>query len=527
MCALFLFLGRLAALAQAVTLAWSPSPDTNAVGYNVYYGGASGVYTNTVFVSEATTVSISGLTAGATYYFSATTVAASGAESAFSEEVSYVIPPANIPPPAVPPTLDPIASLVIYQNSGLQTVSLTGLGAGSTNGNPTLLVSVVSSDSTIIPSPTVNYTSPNSTGTLTFAPAAAASGTATLTVTVDNGGASNNLTSQAFTVSVLPVPVVVQPPCLSPNLNPIPSLSIFEGASPQTVLLTGISPGASTQNSPNVTSANVSVQTPGLRISASSSNPRLIPTPLIRYASPGQTALLLLRPSPVGIGTALITVTVANESSTNSIVSQTFAISVVPTPPPTLNPVQNVSVDQTAGLQTITLTGITSGLPAPNQALKVTAFSNNPRLVLNPTIQYASPANVAQLTFQPSKKLAGTATITVKVTDENMRNDFVLQRFTITVLPSAGRLAAPVSRSIAVDGAASGTNLEATLTSVANANAQFSFQVTGQAGSQYAVQATSDLTHWTSLQTNTSPFVFRASTSGGPSQQFFRAVYLP
>ena len=65
----------------------------------------------------------------------------------------------------------------------------------------------------LIPNPTVNYTSPNTTGSLTFTPAANASGSATLTVTVNDGGASNNIVTQTFTVTVSPVN---QPPTLNP-----------------------------------------------------------------------------------------------------------------------------------------------------------------------------------------------------------------------------------------------------------------------------------------------------------------------
>ena len=44
----------------------------------------------------------------------------------------------------------------------------------------------------LIPNPTVNYTSPNPTGSLTFTPATNSFGTATLTVVVkDNGGTAN------------------------------------------------------------------------------------------------------------------------------------------------------------------------------------------------------------------------------------------------------------------------------------------------------------------------------------------------
>jgi hypothetical protein len=85
---------------QSIALAWNPSTDPNTVGYNIYYGGTSGVYTNSVHISNANAVVISGLMPGATYYSSATAVSASGAESSFSNEINFVVPQTSTNPPA-------------------------------------------------------------------------------------------------------------------------------------------------------------------------------------------------------------------------------------------------------------------------------------------------------------------------------------------------------------------------------------------------------------------------------------------
>jgi hypothetical protein len=85
--------------AQAnVTLAWNPSSDPLVAGFNIYYGGASGVYTNKLSAGPATSLTISNLVIGATYYFAATTYSAAGAESALSGGVAYTVP---VPPPTV------------------------------------------------------------------------------------------------------------------------------------------------------------------------------------------------------------------------------------------------------------------------------------------------------------------------------------------------------------------------------------------------------------------------------------------
>jgi len=76
-----------------VTLTWIASTDPVVAGYNIYYGGASRVYTNKTSVVTATSITISNLVNGTTYYFAATTYNAAGAESALSSEISYTVPP--------------------------------------------------------------------------------------------------------------------------------------------------------------------------------------------------------------------------------------------------------------------------------------------------------------------------------------------------------------------------------------------------------------------------------------------------
>jgi hypothetical protein len=182
-----------------VTLAWSASTDPNVAGYNIYYGGASHTYTNMIPVGNATSVTIPGLVQGTTYYFAATTYTTSGLESAFSGELAYLVPAgAN-----QPPTLNAINDLTITENIGRQTVSLSDITSGSPTENQTLVVTAASSDTSLIPNPSVNYTSANTTGSLTFTPMHNANGTAVITVTVNDGQVRNNTVIRTFTVTVV------------------------------------------------------------------------------------------------------------------------------------------------------------------------------------------------------------------------------------------------------------------------------------------------------------------------------------
>ena len=75
--------------AAEVTLAWDPNPEPSVQGYRVYYGKASGFYTNVIDVGNRTDRVIPGLEAGTTYYLACTAYSATGDESNFSGEIVY------------------------------------------------------------------------------------------------------------------------------------------------------------------------------------------------------------------------------------------------------------------------------------------------------------------------------------------------------------------------------------------------------------------------------------------------------
>ena len=110
------------------------------------------------------------------------------------------------------PTINTPSNVTINENAGQQTVNLTGITAGG-GETQTLKVTASSNNTSLIATPTITYTSPNSSGTLTFTPAANSFGTATITVTVmDNGGTLNggvDTTSVQFTVTVNQVAATV------------------------------------------------------------------------------------------------------------------------------------------------------------------------------------------------------------------------------------------------------------------------------------------------------------------------------
>jgi hypothetical protein len=80
------------AWAQSVSLAWNPSPSPTVAGYDVFYGLASGNYTSINNAGTNTSLTVSGMTPGDTYYFAVLAYDAYEEESAFSNEVTDTIP---------------------------------------------------------------------------------------------------------------------------------------------------------------------------------------------------------------------------------------------------------------------------------------------------------------------------------------------------------------------------------------------------------------------------------------------------
>lgn len=390
-----LALTPLAALATGtVMLVWDPSSSTNTIAsYNLYHGGASGTYANVVSAGTNTTVSISNLVEGATYYFAATAVDTDGLESGYSTEVSALIP---VKLTNQPPTLNTLANLTINENASLQTVNLSGVTSGATNESQTLAVTASSSNPALIPTPTVSYTSPNATGSLTFTPAAAAYGSATITVTVNDGGASNNVISRTFTVTVNPVNQV-------PTLTTLANLSIDENAGLQTVGLSGISSGAANES-----------QT--LTVTASSSNTGLVPTPIVTYTSPNATGSIKFTPVASAYGSATITVTVNDGGASNNVVSRSFTV--------TVNQVNELPTISSIARRVIALDSATAAIPftiadaeTSASSLTLSGTSDNATLVRTAGIVFGGAGSTRTVTVTPETGQTGLANITVTVSD--------------------------------------------------------------------------------------------------------------
>jgi hypothetical protein len=270
--------------------------------------------------------------------------------------------------------------------------------------------------------------------------------------------------------------------------------------------LSGISSGATNQN-----------QT--LHITAVSSNPNLIPKPIIAYINPRTTGTLVFRPTLNASGSAVITVTI-NGGNNNNIITQSFTVVVTPKSAST-NPA------------TVLTTPIISRplLPVSNKpTTSVSVFApqiskqlTNTVILKGKTISFSIAATgIAPLQYQwkfngKTIPAATDSTLTLKNVQSNQAG-----AYTVSISNQAG-----TTNSVVANLGVCSTSAAILKSTTNNVVGQFNFSVDGISGSQYVVQASTNLKDWVSIQTNTAPFSFCDADAGKFSQRFYRTYSLP
>ena len=119
--ALCFSLSPINSLAGQANLAWDPPEiSTDATGYMVHYGTASGAYSQGVDVGNTTSYPVSNLIDGQTYYFAVTAYNAAGYQSDYSNEVSIMT------------SLPQYLLVTLKPGAGQGTVSGPGISCGDT-----------------------------------------------------------------------------------------------------------------------------------------------------------------------------------------------------------------------------------------------------------------------------------------------------------------------------------------------------------------------------------------------------------
>ncbi|MCF7763615.1 MAG: immunoglobulin domain-containing protein [Verrucomicrobia bacterium] len=267
-----------------------------------------------------------------------------------------------------------------------------------------LTVSAVSDNPTLVPNSPSNivFKGDGNNRTIKLVPAPDQKGTANVTVTVDDGHGGTASDTFVLTVNQFNRP---------PTIGAVTAQTTLEDSGPQNVAIGGIAPGPPDEAQQTLT------------FTAVSSNPAIVPNPIVQHVAGSATAVLTYAPIPNANGTVTITLTVQDNGGVanggTDAASVTFDVTVTPVnDPPTLATIPAQTVAEDSGVHTITLTGISPGpLNESNQGLGFTAISSNEAIVPNPTVSVNSTTQVVTLGFTPAPNANGAVSITVLVVD--------------------------------------------------------------------------------------------------------------
>lgn len=305
-----------------------------------------------------------------------------------------------------PPTINPLADVVCNEDAQQQLVNFGGITAGGLGESQTLSVTAVSSNPGLIPHPTVRYDSPISAGYLTFTPVPGGFGTAEITVTVNDGQSTNNLTSRQFQVTVNPVN---DPPTLS-RINDV---ELYEDDGGTTVEISGIGSGATNEQQ-------------NLTVTAVSSNPSIIPDPVVRYDSPSSTGSLRITSVTNGVGSATITVTVNDGGGSRNTVVQTFYVAVRGVnDPPVMSrvPDQTIDANGSSGVLQFTVEDPDTAL----NSISLRAISSNPSLIPPTGLVVGGSGGNRTLSITPALSVSGIVQVSLAATDGYATNTQVIR----------------------------------------------------------------------------------------------------
>ena len=325
-----------------------------------------------------------------------------------------------------PPTIDQIEDPVeILENSGSQTITLTGISYGGDRYYQELTITAESDKPNLIPDPAIVYDQ-GSIAYLNIIPAQDRNGSANIKVTLDDGTSYNNIAEMVFEIIVIPV-------------NGRPSFKLQSGPPP-------VAEGAG------------SVKVRDFAFDIDDGDPdekqdlefmtsiQKITNDLTFKKEPSideKSGDLEYEINPNGYGKATISVFLKDDGGTenggiDTSLEATFFISVIgENDPPTLDPISDPEpIPEDAALQQIALSGISPG-NSEDQPLTITATSSNTNLISTINVNYVSPAATGSLSYRPTPNTFGSAIITVTVDDGESSDNTVSRNFKVEVLPVA------------------------------------------------------------------------------------------
>lgn len=285
--------------------------------------------------------------------------------------------------------MDAIPNKEYYKNTGAREILLTHI----INASSITVDSVPS----LIDDVAVSSIS-NGTAKLTFNIKQNATGKESISLTL-NGAAGYSPNHYKFDLTV--------EDNVAPTLDSIADI-LAEMNKPVKIKLTGISDGNATVDQP-------------LTFKVTSSAP-LVMSGKVSYSEGPYATLHLL---PLKKGMATVTVTAKDNGDVNNTSAISFKANVYKdlNNTPTVDSLSDIDVYQDAGPSSVVLTGLGDGDKNANQSLNITAANSNAAVITNVTVNYQPGSNTATLHYTPVADTTGTATVTVRVTDNGANNN--------------------------------------------------------------------------------------------------------
>jgi hypothetical protein len=386
--------GSDAQVAGFLGVAWKTNSEPDLVGYHIYYGPRSGVYTNHISVDRDTkTTRIEALVPGAKYYLAMTAFNTDGTESPYSKELTNSLP-----------TISAIPNQIITEDSVSGAVNFIVSDAETAASN--LRINVRSSNPMLVPNEYVLHGGNGGQRSLMIVPQLEQSGRSEITVEVrDAHGATSVANFSVEVDAVNDEPVVF----------PIPDQIVRE-------------------DTPTVTLPvyvfDAESQPDELWVIAISTNPLLIPDESIHITGNGNTRTLSFSPTKNGSGPCVIEVYALDVEGAFSMTPFTVQLEQS-NDPPTISPIANMVLNEdTPG--PIVPVHVSDIDDAPAQ-LVLSASSSNPSLVGADGILFGGVPGQPTMIIAPKPNQFGSCVVSLRVTDPGGAS--ATNNFTVTVNP--------------------------------------------------------------------------------------------
>jgi hypothetical protein len=305
------------------------------------------------------------------------TITLSVSDSIASSSDSFVLTVTNNAP-----TISDLTDQSIPANTATSAISFTIGDAETAVDN--LVLSASSSGQSLVPDANIVFAGSGAERTVTITPANNQVGTATITLNVSDGIASS---SDSFVLTVT---------------NAVPTIS---DVSDQSI------PANTSTSALAFTIGDAETAVDNLVLSASSSNPSLVPDANIVFAGSGVDRTVTVTPTSNQAGTATITLSVSDGIASTS---DTFVLTVT-NAVPTISDVSDQSIPTNSAISALAFT--IGDAETAAEALVLSASSSNPSLVPDANIIFAGSGAERTVTVTPASNQAGTATIMLSVSD--------------------------------------------------------------------------------------------------------------